>query len=285
MCNAWNHPPDCTCGFGGDGHLGGRSAVSYAPRYGGESERVPVSKPVYESYVNPNAQCPICADSVFFYRSPDGGRVYFDELGPPWPKHPCTDRRILVNTMNLAYRDEARIKAPIVYAWQKEGWSPLYVRSVRNIDQFVRKIIGIWVDQSITIYTTKEVTLKSGNYTVAHLRVDDSEKYDISYLDGLGNPISKKAYMLHLNALSALRISRTKKQENRNTVTLVGTVKWFDVVKGYGFITPDDGSRDVIVHARDLKRSKILSIYEGERVQATTKASRRGIRVHYLKKR
>ena len=214
----------------------------------------------------------------------DEHRVYFDELGPPWPKHPCTDRGILVNTMNLAYHDEARIMAP-VYAWQKEGWSPLYVRSVRNIDQFVRKIIGIWADQKITIYTTKEVTLKSGNYTVAHLRIDDSEQYDISFLNGLGNPISKKAYMLHRDALSALPISRTKKRENSGTATLVGTVKWFDVVKGYGFITPDDGSKDVIVHSKDLERSRILSLYEGERVQATTKANRRGIRVHYLRKR
>ena len=285
MCNAWNHPPDCTCGFGGDGHFGGRRAVSYVPRYGGESERVSVSKLEYESYVNPKAQCPVCADLVFFYRSPDGGKVYFDELGPPWPKHPCTDQRILVNTMNLTYRDEARTTAPIVYAWQKEGWSPLYVRSVRNIDQFVSQIIGIWVDQRITIYTTKEVTLESGNYTVAHLRIDDSEKFDISYLNGLGNAITKKAYILHRDALSALRISRTKKHKNRNRVRLVGTVKWFDVVKGYGFITPDDGSRDIIVHAGDLKRSNILSLYEGERVQATTKVGRHGIRVHYLKKR
>lgn len=43
------------------------------------------------SYVNPNARCPVCGSSVFFYKSPDGGSVYFDELGSPWPKHPCTD--------------------------------------------------------------------------------------------------------------------------------------------------------------------------------------------------
>ena len=28
---------------------------------------------------------------MYFYKSPYGGRVYFDDLGPPWPKHPCTD--------------------------------------------------------------------------------------------------------------------------------------------------------------------------------------------------
>ncbi len=44
----------------------------------------------YELFVNPNASCPKCGNSVFFYQSRNGGRVFFDELGPPWPKHPCT---------------------------------------------------------------------------------------------------------------------------------------------------------------------------------------------------
>lgn len=45
----------------------------------------------FPSYVNPNARCPVCGADVYFYQSPYGGRVFFDELGPPWPKHPCTD--------------------------------------------------------------------------------------------------------------------------------------------------------------------------------------------------
>ena len=42
-------------------------------------------------YVNPNARCPVCKEPVFFYANAAGSRVYFDELGPPWQKHPCTD--------------------------------------------------------------------------------------------------------------------------------------------------------------------------------------------------
>lgn len=45
----------------------------------------------YVSYVNPNARCPVCNEKVFFYQSPYGGRVFFDDLGWPWPKHGCTD--------------------------------------------------------------------------------------------------------------------------------------------------------------------------------------------------
>lgn len=42
-------------------------------------------------YVNPNAKCPVCRAPVFFYANEHGSRVFFDDLGPPWPKHPCTD--------------------------------------------------------------------------------------------------------------------------------------------------------------------------------------------------
>ncbi|WP_404470351.1 hypothetical protein [Bradyrhizobium ottawaense] len=41
-------------------------------------------------YVNPNARCPECNASVYFYANEHGSRVFFDHLGPPWPKHPCT---------------------------------------------------------------------------------------------------------------------------------------------------------------------------------------------------
>lgn len=44
-----------------------------------------------ESYVNPNAHCPVCGAKVYFYKSPLGGRVFFDDVGWPWPKHGCTD--------------------------------------------------------------------------------------------------------------------------------------------------------------------------------------------------
>lgn len=49
-------------------------------------------------FVNPNANCPVCGEPVFFYQNEHGSRVFFDELGPPWPKHPCTDN------LNQAHR-------------------------------------------------------------------------------------------------------------------------------------------------------------------------------------
>jgi hypothetical protein len=45
----------------------------------------------HDSYLDPNARCPVCGAPVFFYQSPYGGRVFFDDVGWPWPKHRCTD--------------------------------------------------------------------------------------------------------------------------------------------------------------------------------------------------
>lgn len=42
-------------------------------------------------WAKPNAVCPVCGAFVYFYANEHGSRVYFDEIGPPWPKHPCTD--------------------------------------------------------------------------------------------------------------------------------------------------------------------------------------------------
>lgn len=42
-------------------------------------------------FVDPNAVCPVCGQSVYFYSNNFGSRVFFDELGKPWTKHPCTD--------------------------------------------------------------------------------------------------------------------------------------------------------------------------------------------------
>ena len=45
-----------------------------------------------------------------------------------------------------------------------------------------------------------------------------------------------------------------------------GTVKWFNETKGYGFIQPDAGGKDVFVHATALERAGLRSLREGQKV-------------------
>jgi CspA family cold shock protein len=46
-----------------------------------------------------------------------------------------------------------------------------------------------------------------------------------------------------------------------------GTVKWFNAQKGYGFIQPDSGGKDVFVHISAVERAGISALAEGQKVQ------------------
>jgi CspA family cold shock protein len=46
-----------------------------------------------------------------------------------------------------------------------------------------------------------------------------------------------------------------------------GTVKWFNSTKGFGFIQPDDGSKDVFVHISAVQRAGLATLAEGQKVQ------------------
>ena len=53
-----------------------------------------------------------------------------------------------------------------------------------------------------------------------------------------------------------------------------GTVKWFNSEKGYGFIAPDDGGKDVFVHVSAVERAGMRSLDEGQKIQFETVARR-----------
>jgi len=56
----------------------------------------------------------------------------------------------------------------------------------------------------------------------------------------------------------------------------IGTVKWFNSQKGFGFIQPEDGSSDVFVHISAVERAGMGNLHEGQRVSFELEQGQRG---------
>ena len=129
----------------------------------------------YPSYVNPNATCPRCGKSVYFYQSPFGGRVYFNELGPPWPKHgpspwECSDEEenelsrmtgiipsVFPSSIQTEKSEATSIQEKTILTtpeWQKAGWNPLILSKAQATGG------GILIDGNKLLKDSKNVELK-----------------------------------------------------------------------------------------------------------------------------
>lgn len=196
MCNAWNHPKNCSCGWGGEGHSG-RSAnpISSPAVYGGWFISLTNT---YNSYVNPNASCPVCGTAVFFYQSARGGRVFFDELGPPWPKHPCTDNSSRPGKLSVT---SSMADQPTTYAWQRDGWQPFIIEAVTGIDKDYLKLTGISQGKHLSLYLRRVVEHHRhhqvlSEHNLAQIKALTDSHFQLSILLPHGSPITLNVYSL-----------------------------------------------------------------------------------------
>jgi CspA family cold shock protein len=60
------------------------------------------------------------------------------------------------------------------------------------------------------------------------------------------------------------------------TVEQLGTVKWYNADKGFGFIAPDQGGKDIFVHASALERAGIMGLAEGQRAAVDVAQGQKG---------
>jgi hypothetical protein len=184
MCNAYNHAFDCPCGFGGDtgggGWRGGRAhfyPIYTEPLSSGWAKD---SSGTVESYVNPNAHCPVCGETVYFYRSPYNGRVFFDELGWPWPKHPCTDNSAQPRraTRNSVLGNTPRAEP----AWRAEGWSPLLSVKVYSAQQGRSQITGDFEDEFLDLYLPSDEKIDHTSPVLIRGQANKPYIFEVSFL-------------------------------------------------------------------------------------------------------
>ena len=63
----------------------------------------------------------------------------------------------------------------------------------------------------------------------------------------------------------------------------IGTVKWFNDAKGFGFITPEDGSADLFAHFSEIQAGGFKSLTEGQKVTFTVKQGPKGPQASEIK--
>lgn len=162
MCNAWNHSPDCACGWGGDGHrgksLGGWASSTVRTV---DPRKATLADRPFGSSDKPNAYCPVCGAAVYFYQSPTGGRVFFDDLGHPWPKHPCTARPHVVVKLRTSAIQEPASRAPSTRpAAVNREWVPIQISAPQWEDRYrVVSCRDLITDQRFKVYVERGFAL------------------------------------------------------------------------------------------------------------------------------
>lgn len=174
----FNHFSDCACGW----------CHTYRPQ--ARASPLAIARlPSTESSIDANARCPVCAARVYFYISPNGGRVYFDALGPPWPKHPCT--------ATAPERSIERSVRPQMPASQP-GWRPLrHVPPSKQRRKIERRLAEGWINWSVrdaergslfTLLTEEQQDLPE-HFGLYLTPWDSSGRASVSYLWVTGNDV------------------------------------------------------------------------------------------------
>ena len=78
-----------------------------------------------------------------------------------------------------------------------------------------------------------------------------------------------------MTVVRAVALTRRLTSKAGKSVMATGTVKWYNDQKGYGFIQPDSGGKDVFVHASALERAGLRGLAEGQKISYEVESDRR----------
>jgi CspA family cold shock protein len=83
--------------------------------------------------------------------------------------------------------------------------------------------------------------------------------------------------VLDIDAATATTAPIPGRRITRSATTLEGAVKWFEPDKGYGFIAPDGGGKDIFIHVTALRRSAVAALAQGQRVRVDVVDGKKGL--------
>lgn len=165
-CNGHNHPKGCTCNFRG-GHPN-----SQPPAWRGWG------RSAARHYVSgPNASCPECKAPVYFIPGPKGGGTFFDCIGPPWTKHPCTNNPKPYSPFNKKGLPKLRNRHS---EFERDGWLPFVIR---NIEQLAVGTIvhGVALDNPTVLHFGFLEAIKPDKHRPIFFRYEKSDKSRIEF--------------------------------------------------------------------------------------------------------
>lgn len=183
-CNGNNHVPNCNCGWGGVANF------KFSP-----------ARDKNGTFVL-NAKCPVCSKPVFYYQNKHGSKVFFDSLGHPWPKHPCT----------ISKKDEQQT------GFASSKWVIKYLEEVEKSELFKNKysVKHSWKRNRYMFFFTSEDlddftsirVLPNGQSPQVRIQTFDKDSKQACILEGPG-------YYKHPSAVNLKRLKKIKLGGNK----------------------------------------------------------------------
>ena len=98
--------------------------------------------------------------------------------------------------------------------------------------------------------------------------------------DGAKGPLVTN--VLNIDTSTVVESQGFDRRTPRPTTSVEGAVKWFEPEKGYGFISPDGGGKDVFIHITALRRSGVNALDPGQRVRVDVVDGKKGLEADHI---
>ena len=143
----------------------------------------------------------------------------------------------------------------------------------RAVDDAVAVLDGLGIDRAHV------VGLSMGGFTSLHLALRHPDRVRSAVAGGVTEAV-RPLLSPFANVRPSRRAvgvgGRATTGEGSFPMAMAGTVKFFNAERGYGFIKPDDGGRDVFVHVTAVERAGLKSLAEGQRISFDVEPDKKG---------